>query len=137
MTWSYDATLPTNKDKVRLDIGDIDTNDQLITDEAIARYLTLTGSVERAGARACRAIAATVGQRLTVSASGSGIDADEQYKHFMGLATELDELAATSGVAAYAGGLTRSGKDAATDDTDRIAPAFTKTLFDYPGEAEM
>jgi hypothetical protein len=39
MTWIYDDALGTARDRVRLLVGDIDSADPLISDEAIALYL--------------------------------------------------------------------------------------------------
>ena len=60
MTWSYDNTVlsTSNKDAVRLIIGDTDTADQLLADEEIDYYLTKHGVVLRAASESARAVAA-------------------------------------------------------------------------------
>ena len=47
MTWSFDdsALASSKKDQVRLMIGDTDTTDQLVSNEAIEFYLTARGGV--------------------------------------------------------------------------------------------
>ena len=54
MTWSFsEASLSTSeKDQVRLLIGDTDTSDQLISDEAITFYLSQRSNVNLAAADA-------------------------------------------------------------------------------------
>ena len=42
MSWSYNTSLATNKDKVRLKIMDVDTNSQEFSDEEINAVLTNT-----------------------------------------------------------------------------------------------
>lgn len=44
MSWSYDTSLATAKDKVRLLIGDTDTSDQQLSDEEVSAILTLNSS---------------------------------------------------------------------------------------------
>ena len=61
MTWSFDdsALASSKKDQVRLMIGDTDTTDQLVSNEAIEFYLTARGeSVALASADCCDIIAA-------------------------------------------------------------------------------
>lgn len=129
MTWTYAGNFSLTRDQIRWLVGDTDTNDQLATDEEMAFAVAQDSNVYRAAASVARAIALKVGQRLTVSAGGTGIDADEQFKHWMELAGSLEARAVTSGVAGFAGGLSRSGKDAANADADRVSPAFTRNLF--------
>ncbi len=45
MSWSYDPTLSTDKDKVRFEIQDTESSDQLFSDEEIAATLTAQGGV--------------------------------------------------------------------------------------------
>jgi hypothetical protein len=129
MTWTYASNFSLSRDKVRWLVGDTDTNDQLVTDEEIAFALTEDSNVYTVAASVCESIAMKVGARLTVNANGSKIDADEQYKHWMDRASSLREKAVSSGVASFAGGLSIAGKDAVEDDTDRVAPSFTRSLF--------
>lgn len=45
MTWTYDQSLATDRDKVRFEIQDTDTSDQLFSNEEIDARLTALGSV--------------------------------------------------------------------------------------------
>lgn len=139
MTWTYAGNFALPRDQVRFLVGDTDTADQLVTDEQIAFALTQNSNVYRAGAICCRSIALKVGQRLTVNQSGTGIDSDEQYKHWMDAANTLDEQAALglggSGAGAYVGGVSVSDKQGREGDSDRVRPAFTRTLHAGPGDA--
>src|ERR1041385_1358437 len=58
MSWTYDAALSTNRDKVRLMIGDTDTNNQQLSDAEIAFFLTQEPRLEFAAAEACQALIA-------------------------------------------------------------------------------
>lgn len=44
-TWSYDNTLPTDKDKARFILGDTDTLNQLLYDEEINAALTMKSTL--------------------------------------------------------------------------------------------
>ena len=58
MSWSYDTSLPTNKDKVRVSIGDTDSSDQQLSDEEINALLTVHGSVRSTAIAVARMLAA-------------------------------------------------------------------------------
>lgn len=134
MTWSYDPALSTNKDKVRWLLQEKDADDQLVTDEEIEFALTEAGpNLYRAGAITARSIALKLGRRPTVNDRKAGIDADEQYQHYMLIAKELDLRASTSASSSgqggvFAGGISKADKEAREADTDRVEPAFTIDL---------
>ena len=134
MTWSYDPTLPTDKDKIRFYAEDTDPDDQLKSDEEIATLRTDIGAnLFRVAAVLARSIALKVGRRPTITRLTAGIDADQQYQHWMQLAKELDAKAGTIGATGsssgiYAGGISKSDMETREEDEDRPAPAFTVGL---------
>jgi hypothetical protein len=61
VTWSFDDTLSTDKDKVRFNVGDTNTLEQLVTNEAIQVFLDAGDSVLSASVSVLRAILAKLG----------------------------------------------------------------------------
>lgn len=142
MTWTYAPDFTTSRDKIRLEIGDTDTTDQLLSDEEIAyfagKYSVSTESgLLLAAARCCEAIAAELARRVDISRSlgGEKIDkkAHQAYEHYQTLTTTLREKAvAVAGVSPFAGGISRDSKDTYEEDSDRVEPAFTRELHEGP-----
>lgn len=127
MSYTYDPVLGANKDKVRYLVQDTDDKDWLITDEEINFALSQKGSnLYRAAALVCRTIAAQLGRQLTLVDPAMKLDANEQYEHYIELAKEYEKDGMRSGgVGLFAGGISKSDRDARRDDSDRISPAFS------------
>lgn len=96
MAWTYNPTLPTDRDRVRLRIGDVDANDQLITDEEITAVLndyatTDPNRVIKASIRLAEALAARYG-RLSMRSVKTGDDQityGDLARHYRALAAAL------------------------------------------------
>lgn len=94
MTWTYSSTaLSTDLAKVRLQIGDTDTNDQLMTDEEINRYLDVETNLTLAAAKCCEALEAKYARQFSFGADGANYNLDQKMKHFGDLAIKLRKLA--------------------------------------------
>jgi len=131
MAWTYDATLSTDKDKVRYLVGDTNTDDQMIQDEEILGMILDNPNIYRAAAAVCRAVGARLSRELTlVGTAGSiALDAHQQAQSFFDLAAKYDAQAATNGGAGvFAGGISRSDKKTRALNPDRFRPAFTVNL---------
>lgn len=130
MTWTYDPDVTEDRDKIRFFLQDTDDNDQLITDEEIAFTLTEYGdNIYRAAAVISRSIALQLGRRPSVRLAQAGLDADEQYQHYMAIAKEMESKALSRGATGvFAGGISKADKETREADTDRVAPAFTADL---------
>jgi len=131
MAWSYDPNLSSTRDQVRFLVGDTDTNDQLVQNEEITFALLDNPNIYRAAATVARAIAARLAREVTLVGSPGGIelDAQKQSQRFTDLAKELELKAKTSGaVRMFAGGISKSDKDARASDGDRVQGAFTVDL---------
>lgn len=124
------GTTAGRRDAVRLLLKDTSTaNGVLFQDAEIAFFLTHhNNNVWRAAASAAQGLAAREAESKSVgdlAISGFGKswrDIAEDYKRH-----------ADRHVSLYAGGISVSDKQAAEQDTDRVAPAFTRTTFQYPG----
>lgn len=138
MTWTFIGAPDTSstggrRDAVRLLIPDITATRQLVTDEAIAFWLTQSGqSVYRAAAHACRSLAdAGMGTAMSVG----DLSISGNTKTWAEKARSLD-LQASLGATPYAGGITRSDKETDETDSDRVTPFFARLQDNIPGGPE-
>jgi len=145
LTWTYTDSPGTDtaaerRDAVRLLVGDTDTNDQQVTDESIAFYLSQSGDdVYGAAAASARAIAASYGRRVNTAFEGVRADYGDLQAHYLSLASRLDREAKLKGAALgqpKAGGISISDMDAADDDDDRPLPRFRRGQFEDPPDTE-
>lgn len=133
MAWSYDSSLPENKDKVRWLCGDTDTNDQLVQNEEILFALSDAGdNLRRAAAMVCDAIALKFANSLTLDKAPGSVswDAAERAELFSSRAEKLRQEAITSGAGGgiFGGGISISDKQNREDDTDRVRSGFTSNM---------
>jgi len=96
MTWSYNTSLATDKDKVRFYIGDTDTNDQLLQDEEINFLLAEMSNVLLAAAHAAKAIAAKFSRQADKAVGDLRISLSQKARAYMSLAADLEKRALTS-----------------------------------------
>lgn len=90
MTFTFDPTdLTTDLAKVRREIGDVNEDDPLLSDEEIALALSEEGSVLLAGARACDWIGRTFARDFDFEADGTKVMKAARAKQFRDLATDL------------------------------------------------
>lgn len=141
MAWSYDPQLSEDKDKVRRLIGDVYSAEQLVQDGEIEFFITQEGSLYRAAAACCDAIAASFARQVdrTIGTDAEGdqrqgaIDKraeSHRHAHYMRLAAQLRREAAKR-TAGWAGGISVLEKEEAEQDSDRVMPAFERdTHFD-------
>lgn len=136
MTWTYADPSASEKDAVRLLIGDTDSSDQLVTDQEVEHAIATWGDIYNAGSFLCEVIAAKFAREVTHSADGLSYSASELFRHYSDLA---DRLAKTGkkrrrrGALPYAGGFSRNERIKADQDTDKIPTSFRSHMHDYPG----
>src|ERR1041384_1916327 len=133
MTWTYGgapstATSTGRRDAVRLLLKDVSSGGQLYQDAEITFFLThYRNNIWRAAAGAAQGLSAREAESKSVgdlAISGFG-------KSWRELAAEY-RAHADSHVANSAGGISISDKQDAEADSDRVQPAFTRTLFRNP-----
>lgn len=95
MTWSYDTTLPTSKDKVRLRIHDTDTASQEFSDEEITAVLNdVAGDVVQAALRLAKSMAFKYAKKArNMKAGPYAEDTTKRAEMFKALAMELADEA--------------------------------------------
>lgn len=137
MTWSYDDAQSTDKDFVRFLVGDTDSTDQLVSDEAIARQLADQGDPYQAAAMICDGLASRFGRVSTITIDGFTVSGKDRAEQFRAQASTLRRTAATASPGAlgtpYVGGTSRSEIEAVQDDTDRVPSKFSVGQDDFPG----
>lgn len=138
--WTYNTDLQTNRDRVRLLIGDVDESDQLLQDEELCFlegefgpdiYSTALAAIDVALVElARRADSKSVGP-LSVSYASRVQNLERARERIERLAMSK------SGVPIpYAGGLSISDKLIDESNTDLVAPSFAKGGFDNPGAGD-
>jgi len=136
MAWTYGAD-PANSDRdaVRLAIGDTDTTDQQLQDSEIEYYLGLfgttgSGRVLPAAARACDGLAAKYARQVDTTNQGLSVGAADRYKHYQSLAESLRREGLTV-AEVFSGGNTWADKDALDEDSNLVQPSFRTRQFDW------
>tara|TARA_R110000824_G_C14951674_1_gene650997 strand:- start:129 stop:578 length:450 start_codon:yes stop_codon:yes gene_type:complete len=134
MSWSYNESLPTDRDKVRLKVGDVDTADQLLSNETLDALLTENSSdIVLTSIAAVRAIIASYTRTLARSAAGMSADTTIFFTHYQELLADLLKQNRGNSGARYSGSFSRSRQETINSDSDFIKPDFSRGEFDYPG----
>ncbi len=122
-TWSYDNTLPTDKDKIRFIIGDTDTNNKLIYDEEISAAITMKIDVRRAAIFICESLSARFMKFTQVRAGEENADRTALSGKYEALAKRLRKVG-QKGFAV----LTQSDKTIYEEDTDLLTTAIKRDI---------
>lgn len=131
MTWSYDGD-PANSDldAVRREIGDTNTNDQLLSNEEVNFALDQEGdSITAASARCCEWLMREYAKQADKTIGQLNIMLSQKSARYEAMATKLRKKGIKSALAPYVGGLSETERDTDEDDTDLIQPIFTKDIF--------
>lgn len=132
-TWTYSGDpAASDKDAVRHLLGDTDERDQKLSDQEIDWELAQGGAVRTVAARAAKALSARYGVQPSDKKVGDlSITYGDRAKFFTDLAAELSEESAVYAIP-RAGGISQADKAAVVADTDRVAPSFSRGMFDHP-----
>ncbi len=131
MAWTYETMLGSDKDKVRLLIGDTDAGQPLLSDEELAYCLTQAG-VTRAAAKACRAIAAKFARDATTAVAGFSATLQSRHEQYLKLAEILEAAGSEIIAVPTAGGIEQSENEAAAADTSLVPRLFRVGAMDNP-----
>ena len=137
MTWSFNESLSSDVDKVRLKLGDTDTSDQILQNETISALLTQhSDDIDLATIACCRAIIAKYNRALDRSAAGMSANRSIIVDNYRDLLKELIQANRGNSGAVYSGSFSRSRKETIEDDSDFILPFAREGEFDYPGTGQ-
>jgi len=128
MTWSYNsAALSVALNRVRLEIGDTDTNRQLLQDEEITQIISEESTFLNQIAKCCRLICALV------SADADRFKLEEFEEDQKGIYDRYEKMAklyeAKAGGAPWAGSIEESFKKATVLDDSLVDPMFKRNQF--------
>jgi hypothetical protein len=126
-TWSYDNTLPSNKDKARFILGDTDTQNQLIYDEEINAALALKGQLRTACIMLCESLAARFIKFTQTRGGETTADRTAVSDKYEKLAKRLRKVG-QKGFAV----LTQSQKDVYESDSDLLQTSVKRGSMDNP-----
>lgn len=133
MSWSYDAALGTDMDRVRFLIRDTDTSRQLFQDEEIDWTLTTEDNVFKAAAVLCDQLVANRSGVSSKKISEFSITYDT--KVYQQLAMSLRARGGYNEMP-YAAGISVADKSIMQTDTDAVQPKVKRRLHDYPSTFE-
>lgn len=128
MTWTFSDVAPSARDRVRIAVGDTDAADPMISDEIIDLALADCGNEWLLAALDVVVyLRSQNAQLVTNTQAGLTENWDQRQKHYADLETAIRALMVRKGLTGvYLGGLTRTGKDLALLDPDRVQPAFVR-----------
>lgn len=132
MTFSYDESNvgDSEKDQIRLMIGDTNSDESLLSDEEINYILGRHSNLYGAAAEACEAIVAQYSKRSDSSVFDNlDIDLSQVVEQYRELAQEFRRKSLVASTP-FAGGISVSDKDSREDDSDRVSPRFKRGLHD-------
>jgi len=130
MTWTYTED-PENvtRDAVRLNYGDIDTNNQLLQDAEVDYAYAEEKSVLAAAARCCEILAAKFSELADNRKLGSlSITFSEKSQRFAYKARDLRKRAMAYAIP-YVGGISDAKEETFEDDSDLIQPVFERDMM--------
>jgi len=132
VSFTFDATdISTDLARVRMNIGDTDSANPLLTDEQINAILASNTDVNMASAAACDQIAASFARKVDVGALSGNWTASQLFDHYTKMADRLRRLGpgdVPGGSGNRGGGIVVTGTlesdydDAATDTTYAKGP---------------
>jgi hypothetical protein len=145
MTWTYDQTFPSDKDRIRLLTGDRDILNQQISDEEINELLLLEGNpaplttaaprpvLYRAASHVATGIAGNYAGMVGVTTGKERIEAANLMKNYQALAKDLMCRANSTGIGPRVGGMSLAEKLGNAQDADLVQPAFRRDMMSEPG----
>ena len=137
MSWSFNESLTTSRDKVRLKIGDTDTNDQILSNETIDALLTEhSDDVMLATISCVRAIIAKYARNLNRSAVGMSADLTVFVAHYQELLSDLIKQNRGNSGGRYKSAFSDSRKETIESDDDFVRPFASIGRDDYPGSGQ-
>jgi hypothetical protein len=115
---------------VRFEVGDLDPDAPALTDAHIEFALDAEGSVQGAAAACLESLSRRYAQLANVSTGDLSVSYGGRSSDLASRAAELRSRIAGNTAAPFAGGISRSDKEARREDADRVQPAFRRQQFD-------
>lgn len=135
MTWTYTPDFNTQRDRVRFEIGDTTSTDQLLSDEEIAYAGSVESTDVAAAARCCEALVGKFGRLADMREGKLDIKLSQRKRAFADKALQL-RMKDAAGACLYIGGESVSDKETTNEDTDRVPPAMFRGMLDNPNATQ-
>ena len=137
MTWTYSGDPATSdRDEVRFLVGDTDPEDKMVEDAEINWAIANQSTTKLAAAVVLRALASKFSRMVTNKVGDLSTNCSDLATAFSDRANELDPSGLTKATALCLpsfGGLSISGKETLSEDTDAVQPRFYRGQDDIPG----
>ena len=131
MAWTYSGDpSKSDRDWVRWRVGDTDSSDKLQTDAEIDAAVTTYGTKYLAAAQIALSIAAGYARRVDTAMGKLKISHSQRVQYWTDFAMKLQAEADLTGVAPWAGGISKDSKQEFEADTDRVEPSFAVGMHD-------
>lgn len=141
MTWTYNSDVSTDRDKIRLLIGDTDTTDQLLSDEEIDFVSTQQPNNYYAAAQCCETIAGKFARDVSTTLEGMSIAKRQRFENYLNMANNLRVMAMrTKPSKPFAASIDKDLKDAYSykENSNLVQPNFELEMHDNPeGEGRI
>ena len=132
MSFSYDETnLSVELNKIRLYIGDTDSDSILLQDEEIISVQADNTGFNTTVAACCRLICAQLARKVDYKLSLLTEKASVLYDRYKEMAERYEAMGSSS--YPWSGAIYKSDKEAVEDDITLVKPKFRKGAHDHPG----
>jgi hypothetical protein len=121
VTWTYDQTLASDLAKVRFEIQDTETSDQLFSDEEIGAVLTAQGSVRAATLYLARRLMMRFARLVDTTVGRVSESASQRYAAYKEIVANIEAEQASLCLPSF-GGTTVSANEALDANTDLVQP---------------
>ena len=129
MSFSFNESLTSDLDKVRLRIGDTDSEEVLLSNETITALLTIRNDVILASIDCVEAILGKFAREIDRQALGLGGPRSQKTTHYQALLKELRAEAARGSTGVFFGGGSIAEKESIREDTDKPLAPFRLNQF--------
>lgn len=133
MPFTYNSSLSTTRDQVRLLIGDTDAEEPFLMDSELDFLVSLGGNTYSIAASACEIIAAKFAREVSKSVGSLSLGSQDRQAHYQSLAASLRFQLALRISIPFAGGLSQNEKDANNGDPDLVPHLFSRDFGRYRG----
>lgn len=126
MSFSYDLSdLSTEFNRLRLEIGDVDSNDYFLDDEEIMYVQSEKTSFYRRAAACCELICIKIARNVKTKIGHFSEDSNEIYVRYKELAAKFQAVDYP-----WSSSITISEKEGYEDDTSLVQPKMKKGIHD-------
>lgn len=128
MAWNYSGDPSSSKkDELRFNIGDTDSQDQLMSDGEINYLLTKSNqSIALSCISACDLLAMKFARLADESVGQVRISYSQKYAQYLKMKEAFRSKAAIDECMPYAGGISQSDKETMRDNGDLVQPIFSR-----------